>query len=108
LKLKSNILDYLKGNRIKLRKYPEVVAAMFKGEEIPEDLRPEKNTHKSAVLSEYEEHLRRRSSMTAPIVDSQDSIFVEDEVQPIEDFEQDQVIEEVNYERSAFEEEEEV
>jgi hypothetical protein len=37
-KLKSNILDELKGNRIKLRKYPELVAAMFKGEEIPEDL----------------------------------------------------------------------
>jgi len=35
----------LKGNRIKLRKYPEVVRAMFKKEQdmIPEDLRPEEN-----------------------------------------------------------------
>jgi hypothetical protein len=35
------MLELLKGARIKLRKYPDLVAAMFKGEEIPEDLRPE-------------------------------------------------------------------
>jgi hypothetical protein len=45
-------LNYLKGDRIKLRKFPDVVDAMFEGREdsIPEDLQPDLNTQKSPML----------------------------------------------------------
>ncbi len=38
--LKDKLLDKLKGDRIKLRKYPEIVAAMYASnlDEVPEDL----------------------------------------------------------------------
>lgn len=45
----EKLLDILKGKRVLLRQYPEIIRAMFKGREsdIPEDLRIEENTHKS-------------------------------------------------------------
>jgi hypothetical protein len=47
--LRDKFLNRLKGDRVKLRKYPELIEAMYKGklDEIPEDLRPEENRHKS-------------------------------------------------------------
>jgi hypothetical protein len=43
--LSTRLLNHLKGDRIKYRKYPDVVYAMFDGkvEEIPEDMLPEEN-----------------------------------------------------------------
>lgn len=60
---KDKFLNALKGNRIKMRKYPDVVRAMYAGEEIPEDLRPEENLHKSMLINEMEDHLSKRQSM---------------------------------------------
>jgi hypothetical protein len=42
---RDSFLNFLKGDRIKLRKYPDVIRALFQGEEdqIPEDLRVEEN-----------------------------------------------------------------
>ena len=43
---RDRFLHELKGNRIKLRKFPEVIKAMYTdGREIPEDLRVEDNRH---------------------------------------------------------------
>lgn len=63
--LSQRFLNYLKGDRIKLRKFPDVVEAMFEGreEEIPEDLRPDLNTQKSPMLQRFEEHVSRRQSL---------------------------------------------
>jgi len=49
-------LKLLKGNRIKLRKYPDVIKALFIDEEdqIPEDLRVEDNQHQSVLVQEIE------------------------------------------------------
>lgn len=50
---RERFFKILKGNRIKLRKYPELIRAMYKGvpkTEIPEDLRVEENRHKSIIL----------------------------------------------------------
>ena len=43
--LATRLLNHLKGDRIKFRKYPDVVYAMFeeKVEEIPEDMLAEEN-----------------------------------------------------------------
>lgn len=50
--LKDRFLKVLKGARIKLRKYPDVIRAMYNDNlaEIPEDLRVEDNLHKSVLL----------------------------------------------------------
>lgn len=59
---RDKLLDMLKGNRIMLRKFPEVIRAMYRGEydQIPEDLRVEDNLHKSMVVDKIEEHMSRR------------------------------------------------
>jgi hypothetical protein len=46
----------LKGDRIKLRKYPEVVQAMFEGREneIPEDMLEEENPQISPLIDRFE------------------------------------------------------
>lgn len=61
--LKDKLLKVLKGARIKLRKYPDVIRAMFQDcnpDEIPEDLRIEENKHESILIQEHEEHMSRR------------------------------------------------
>jgi hypothetical protein len=65
--LREKFLGLLKGDRIKLRKYPEVILAMYAGhhDEIPEDLRVEENTHKSILIQEMDEHISRRQSQAA-------------------------------------------
>jgi hypothetical protein len=62
----QRILSLMKGRRLLLRQFPDLVAAMFKGvppADIPEDLRPEENPQPSTYLQEFSEHLesRRRS-----------------------------------------------
>jgi hypothetical protein len=44
--LRDKFFDSLKGDRMKLRKYPDVVQAMYNGkiDDIPEDLRCDLNT----------------------------------------------------------------
>lgn len=60
--LKDKFFDSLKGDRIKLRKYPEIIRAMFheKPDEIPEDLQVEDNQHKSMLVNDLESHISRR------------------------------------------------
>ena len=60
---KEKFLNQLKGNRIKLRKYPDVIEAMFVKEEIPEDLRVDENRHKSAIIGLLDAHLNRRKTI---------------------------------------------
>lgn len=62
--LAQRFIDHLKGNRIKLRKYPDVVAAMFEGkeDEIPEDMICEDNPQKSPLIEKYNQHITRRQS----------------------------------------------
>jgi len=47
--LRDKFINKLKGDRVKLRKYPELVEAMYwdSPDDIPEDLKPEENRHKS-------------------------------------------------------------
>ena len=54
--LTNKFLNNLKGDRIKLRKYPDVVYAMYEGKEdqIPEDMLPEANPQKSPMLDRYD------------------------------------------------------
>jgi len=44
--LATKLINHLKGDRIKFRKYPDLVYAMFEGklEEIPEDMLAEENS----------------------------------------------------------------
>lgn len=62
--LKDKIFEELKGDRIKLRKYPDVIRAMYAYnlDEIPEDLRVEENRHRSMVIEEHDQHVSRRES----------------------------------------------
>lgn len=54
--LATKLIDDLKGDRIKFRKYPDLVYAMFEGkhEEIPEDMLAEENSQKSPLIERYD------------------------------------------------------
>ncbi len=62
--LAQRLISHLKGDRIKLRKYPDVVKAMFEGREnsIPEDMLEEENPQVSPLIERYEKHISRRNS----------------------------------------------
>ncbi|CDW84922.1 UNKNOWN [Stylonychia lemnae] len=64
-KTRDRLLEMLKGKRVMLRKYPEIILAMYRNEpeNIPEDLQVEQNIHKSIVIEQYEGHLSKRQSL---------------------------------------------
>lgn len=64
--LRDKFLRDFKGARIKFRKYPEIIHAMYNGnlDQIPEDLKTEENTHKSVLIDEINEHFSRRESQS--------------------------------------------